>query len=431
MRRILLLWLAAAVPLSAQDINPAKSGKVDQARVDAAIKKGVDYLKSRNSDHTNICHDHKSPKTNTELVLLTYVTADVPVTDPAVKELLDFMLKSRLEATYCVALQAMALEEIDRVKYQYRIAQCAQFLVDNQSSQGFWGYGEPTQAVDSIPTTPVANPVATRPKGARVYEEPGVSVGRIKPRVKNRIAIKKTRDGDPNDNSNSQYAALGMRACHDSGIIIPRDVTELAIKWIRNSQKNESNVRAEPLDLDSLIGGEPGKGPGSTAAALRVVAAPQGWCYRDHDDHKAYGSMTAGSVGSLCIWLYIRDNDEGRSKSWKRDRDVHEGLQWLNKNWSVTYNPGPYEHANMEENSMHWYHYYMYALERVGMLYGTERIGSHEWYPEGAKVLLDSQDGDGSWGDGGNKVWNTCFAILFLKRATRPLVATHAVGGPR
>jgi hypothetical protein len=257
-----------------------------------------------------------------------------------------------------------------------------------------------------------------------VYEDPGVSMGKIKPKVKSRIAIKKTRDGTANDNSNSQYAALGMRACHDSGIVIPRDVTALAIKWIRGCQKNESNAKAEGLDLDNKISG--GTGPGSTVAGFRVVAAPQGWCYGDHNDHKAYGSMTAGSVGSLCIWLYINDNDEGRNRSWKRDKNVHEGLQWLNKNFSVTYNPGVYEHGG-EENSQQQYLYYMYALERVGMLYGTETIGSHEWYPEGAKVLLESQKDDGSW-DG---TWNTCFAILFLKRATRPLVATHAAGGPR
>ena len=64
----------------------------------------------------------------------------------------------------------------------------------------------------------------------------------------------------------------------------------------------------------------------------------------------------------------------------------------------------------------------MYALERVGMLYGTEIMMTHEWYPEGAKQLIDDQKG-GSWGDGTR---DTCFAILFLKRATRPLdVATE------
>ena len=55
-------------------------------------------------------------------------------------------------------------------------------------------------------------------------------------------------------------------------------------------------------------------------------------------------------------------------------------------------------------------------------------MGTHEWYPEGAKALLASQKVDGSWGVGTvgeNKVdrgtVDTCFAILFLKRATRPL----------
>ena len=139
---------------------------------------------------------------------------------------------------------------------------------------------------------------------------------------------------------------------------------------------------------------------------------PQGWCYSDHAEHKAYGSMTAGAIGSLAIWDYIKDNDEGKKRSWKNDKDIHEGLIWLSKNFSVTYNPGPYEHAKMEKDSKAQYLYYMYALERAGMLYGTEVMGPL-WYPEGAKVLIETQTAAGSWGDG---TIDTCFAILFLKR---------------
>ena len=71
-------------------------------------------------------------------------------------------------------------------------------------------------------------------------------------------------------------------------------------------------------------------------------------------------------------------------------------------------------------------YYYLYAVERLGMLYDTGKIGGHLWYPEGAKVLLDAQKPDGSWDASLPKTptWDTCFAILFLKRATRPLVAT-------
>ena len=45
----------------------------------------------------------------------------------------------------------------------------------------------------------------------------------------------------------------------------------------------------------------------------------------------------------------------------------------------------------------------------------------------GAKFLVEKQSANGQWEHGGdwNKpVWNTCFAILFLKRATRPLVVS-------
>jgi hypothetical protein len=75
-------------------------------------------------------------------------------------------------------------------------------------------------------------------------------------------------------------------------------------------------------------------------------------------------------------------------------------------------------------------YYYLYALERAGVLAATETFGLHNWYVEGAEAILSSQRADGSWlaplphGDRSemtNVAWDTCFAILFLKRATRPL----------
>ena len=52
------------------------------------------------------------------------------------------LLTKDLQKTYAVSLLAMSLESYDRKKYQYRIAQCAQFLVDNQCKNGQWDYGE-------------------------------------------------------------------------------------------------------------------------------------------------------------------------------------------------------------------------------------------------------------------------------------------------
>jgi hypothetical protein len=132
--------------------------------------------------------------------------------------------------------------------------------------------------------------------------------------------------------------------------------------------------------------------------------------------------MTAGAVGAIAILDYLQ------AKDGKKNPHVHDGLAWLAKNWSVTENHGPSEVENGVGNA--YLYYYLYALERVGMLLDVGSIGNHSWYPEGAEMLLKVQQPDGSWKGSRPEVpaWDTCFAILFLKRATRGLVATEAAG---
>jgi hypothetical protein len=65
--------------------------------------------------------------------------------------------------------------------------------------------------------------------------------------------------------------------------------------------------------------------------------------------------------------------------------------------------------------------YFLWSLERVGVLYNLREIGGKDWYAWGRKVLLSGQHADGSWGGGAyydfNPVTDTCFALLFLKQA--------------
>ncbi len=438
-----ILAILVALPATAQQQpnpnQPFPQWEVDQMKVDKAIEKGVAHLKA--GDHTALRKHAERDVSDCELVLYTYVHAGVPQDDPAFKTLFDDMIKRQMQATYCVSLQAMILEDLDRVKWQKRIAACAQFLLDNQCTNGQWTYGSPSiyvEEMDATPTGGTKKDVPSGPGGDKVksFESLPPAHGlKQKPKVGKHIKVEKKRDGPAGgDNSNTQYAALGLRACHDAGIDLPPAVIDKAMTWWRTSQKEDKDAKPEKLIEGGVNGPEVPKGPvgGGTVAGARVTevqAAPQGWCYGAHADHKAYGSMSAGAIGSLAIYNYIKDNDEGKKRSWKKDKDAHEGLVWLAKNFSVTGNPGPYEHGGMAENSKHQYYYYLYGLERAGMLYGTEVIGTHKWYPEGAKVLIEAQAAGGQWGDG---VHDTCFAILFLKRATAPLgVETHSVSSKR
>lgn len=379
MIRVLLcsaILCLATRPSLAQD----KKLPPDDTKVGEAIRKGIEWLKS-NGDMGG------GRDCRRELVLLTMIHAGVKTNDPVFSELFKKMLEEKPEFTYRTALRAMVLEEVHRVKYQPQIYHCAQFLVDNQSREGFWGYGVPTD-LDEIP--PVKEAVASG--GVKVYGG-GDSVSGVKPKVVRRLMVKKKKDEGGSDNSNSQYAALGLRSCHDAGIGIPEEVIERAIKWWREKQENASSKNEKPA-----------------ATGTGMVAEPLGWDYKDGGS--AYGSMTVGALGALTIFLHMQ------GKNWKADKDLAEGAAWIGRHFTVTSNP---------KKGNDWHYYYLYGLERAGVLYDAERFGSRAWYTEGAWYLLENQKPEGHWGD----VNNTCFAILFLKRATRPLVASEAAGSKK
>jgi hypothetical protein len=63
-------------------------------------------------------------------------------------------------------------------------------------------------------------------------------------------------------------------------------------------------------------------------------------------------------------------------------------------------------------------YYFLWSLERAAVAYGLQKIGGKDWYDWGANFLLGDQEKDGSWqGIHGSYGADTCFALLFLRRA--------------
>jgi len=380
MKSALALLVLVAPALAQQEKKLGAHPGVDDSKVEAAIQKGIQYLRGAGSPG----HKHSGATHSDELKLWTFIHAGVPETDPKFREYLDRILKDPLDQTYKVALQAMCLEEINRAKHQGRIWQCAQFLVDNQCKNGQWSYGDPTEFTKDVPSTGTPKAVAS---GGGKVKEFGTPQTKEKPKITQKLSVKKMKDGpSTGDNSNTQYAALGLRACFDAGIMIPEEVVGLAVKWWLESQHKGVS--------ESGYGGV------------------RGWNYKTEEaDKPAYMSMTAGAVGSLCMYDYMLGRD------WKRNAATKAGANWIASNFSVTDNVG-------RSDPKDWQYYGLYAIERAGVLYDVEKFGKMDWYLEGATHLLKIQEKDGSWKGDSETVWNTCFAILFLKRATRPLVAT-------
>lgn len=373
-RSFILSSLLLCTAAMAQDPNA-----VTQRDIDQAIHRGAEFLKTTATSSGGWLHANCD-----ELILLTMIHAGVPESNPKFDEYLRHCLQAPLEKTYKVACLAMSLEELDAEKYQMKIAQCAAFLLDNQANNGQWSYGKPVD-VKNYPYVEKEKRVETGPRpGARDF---GMSREHKKP--SKQIIVPQTKhEGEAGDNSNSQYASLGLRACFDANIKLPLEALHLARKWWVESQYPDEGEGAKAGKNSVNSGGDTTK--------------IQGWSYKKAGDEGQNGpthSMTAGAVGATVIYEYMLGRD------FKKDGVTRAGVNWLGKHFQVSENL-----------------YYMYAVERAGMLYDTPKFGDHDWYMEGAKSLVHSQKDDGSWGkhDKPEEVtWDTCFAILFLKKATR------------
>lgn len=381
------LLVACTALLAVAGQAPAPGGQVGQKEIDLAIIRGLESLRGAPSTAGGIGGNCD------ELILLAMIHGGV--SPKSSEPLLKNVLAAPLEWTYKVSLLAMCLEELDPTLYQTKIAQCAQFLVDNQCKNGQWSYGRPTEATKDfklLEPPPSRKEVATKAAEVRDF---GPSV-RERKRPVRPIVVKASRSAinDVGDNSNSQYAALGLRACFDSAIKLPEEILELGRRWWIDSQFPDEGGQKAGKDAISTGGGP----------TLRI----QGWNYTrpGGEGQTPYPAMTAGAVGASVIYDYMVRRD------WKKDAVTVAGINWLARHWTVDTN-----------------YYFLYALERAGMLFGTEKIGEHDWYWEGAKVIVNDQNPDGSWGHREKKeenTWDTCFAILFLKKATRAIASVDS-----
>src|SRR4029453_12288253 len=105
-----------------------------------------------------------------------------------------------------------------------------------------------------------------------------------------------------------------------------------------------------------------------------------------------------------------------------QDKVVEGGLKYLGNFIAAAGAQRDPRGGGFQANDLSNNLYFMWSLERVGMVYGLTTIGRIDWYDWGSRILLKRQSArDGSWPtDGfhsGSSENATAFALLFLSRA--------------
>ena len=326
-------------------VAPAAAQQVTSDQVARAIQNGVTYLRRIQRRDGTWPERNGYDGGHTSLVTLALLNAGVPPSDPDLARALDAIARTPNEKTYVVSLKCQALAAAGVDRHRRALEEAAGWLVAAQLDDGMWTYDRSGRG----------------------------------------------------DNSNTQFALLGLHEAAKAGVKIPAPV------W------NRSRLHFEHTQLPD-----------------------RGWTYIMTVENRrklgrggpsAYGSMTAAGVASLYVCgeqLHVASRRAfvngvylgcGR---YSQNPVLAGGLEWLTDHFTVRTNP----------RKGNWLHYYLYALERVGMISGLRNFGPHDWYRQGAEFLVAQQRPDGSWG---NQPSDTAFALLFLAKGNRPVIVQKYV----
>lgn len=223
--------------------------------------------------------------------------------------------------------------------------------------------------------------------------------------------------GDRHEGANvrdTQIALLALEAAARRGVTVPSKVWLGALTVLLEWQAAKGPEVA--LKMNEVRGAD--RWEWTEPAAQRGF----GWSGKLSDAASGY-ETAAGAIGLIVCQDALQADATFTNDLRDRTRNgVRDALAWVQANYRITGNPTP---GRKDVGEALYHHHWLQGLARLAIHSRIRFVGTHDWYREGADLLLKTQREDGAWGA---IWWRNCYALLFLLRASHtsivPVVTT-------
>jgi len=370
-------------------LRAANASSAEQVDIEGAIEKGARFLKSTQQADGTWPGVYGNRLGGIALAGLALCESGVPAADAAVRRVADFVRqRSATEyQTYDLSLSIMFLDKLTRAGEgrELHAATAATLAKRKRLKSGRVLVAE--QVDDSQQIVELGRRLVRGqgPGGSWTY------------------SCQTAHDGD---HSNTQFGVMGVWIAGQHGL----NVTESLQRCFRHFRSCQSPEGGWGYGMS-------GSTPSMTCAGLMALATGLGL--------ETELAASRGLPG------------KARKQQAGRDRSVEAGLKRLEQ-YLLDDQQGPIPGVATivgpapEFDFLAWVKcdfYFLWSLERVGVLYGTDKIGQVAWHPWGAERIVPLQRGDGSWAGKYGEVICTSFALLFLTRANISPELSKALGG--